>query len=140
MAEQDVNKKDIVYRALRQGELETILAGQGICRPIGGRTTPTQHVMGIKHPSNPWISTTRRIESAEFFATHGNMKPPGPIVIIDLLQVQSSILDISTQKFAEQRLKHPRTVNFAVKHQEVLICEIVNPEAIIGIVGGNNER
>ena len=137
---QRAKSENIVYRALRKGELETIQAGQGILRPLGGRTTPTQHVMGVKHPSNPWISTTRSLESARFFATHGNTKPLGPIVAIDLSQVQSSVLDVSTRELAEQSLKHPRTVNFAIKHQEVLISEIVNAEAIIDIVGENNER
>lgn len=129
-----VKKRDIVYRALKPGELDTIQAGQGILRPAGGRTTATQHVMGVTHERDAWISTTRSPETANFFATHGYTKPPNPIVAIDLSKVKSFVLDVSNKELAEQVLKHPRAVGFASEHQEVLIHGNVNPEAIVGIV------
>lgn len=99
-----------------------------------GITTPTQHVMGSKHPTNPCVSTTRSLESAWFFATHGGLKPPGSIIVIDLSKVTKPVLDISTPATASAILNHPRAMNFAVKHREVLIKGGVNPEAIIEFV------
>lgn len=130
-----VHAAHIVYRALRAGELESIRAGYGIVRSAG-ITTPTQHVMGSKHPMNPFVSTTRSLESAQFFATHGGVKPPGIIVVIDLSKVTQPVLDVSTPATASTVLNHPRAINFAVKHQEVLIQGGVNPEACIGVVEG----
>ena len=125
----------MVYRALRAGEMASIRGGYGIVRGAG-ITTPTQHVMGSKHPENPFVSTTRSLESAQFFATHGGLKPPGSIVVIDLSKVVQPILDVSTPATASTVLNHPRAMNFAVKHQEVLIQGGVNPEAIIGVIEG----
>ena len=115
--------------------MESIRAGSGIVRDAG-ITTPTQHVLASKHPANPFVSTTRSLESAQFFATHGGVKPPGIIVVIDLSKVTQPVLDISTPATASTVLNHPRAINFAVKHQEVLIQGGVNPEAFIGIVEG----
>jgi hypothetical protein len=123
----------IVYRALRAGEMESIRTGDGIIRSEG-ITTPTQHVMGSKHPMNPFVSTTRSLESAQFFATHGGLKLPGSIIAIDLSKVTKPVLDISTPATASAILNHPRAMNFAVKHQEVLIKGGVNSEAIIEVV------
>ena len=123
----------IVYRALRAGEMESIRAGDGIVRSEG-ITTPTQHVMGSKHPTNPFVSTTRSLESAQFFATHGGLKPSGSIIAIDLSKVTKPVLDISTLPTASAILNHPRAMNFALKHREVLIKGGVNPEAIIEVV------
>ena len=125
----------IVYRALSAGEMESSRAGYGIVRGAG-ITTPTQHVMGSKHPMNPFVSTTRSLESAQFFATHGGVKPLGIIVMIDLSKVTQPVLDVSTPATASTVLNHPRAVNFAVKHQEVLIQGGVNPEAFIWVVEG----
>ena len=126
---------NIVYRALRAGEMDSIRAAEGIVRREG-ITTPTQHVMGSKHPTNPFVSTTRSLESAQFFATHGGLKPPGSIIAIDLSKVTKPVLDISTLATASVILNHPRAINFAVKHREVLIKGGVNPEAIIEVVEG----
>jgi hypothetical protein len=128
-----MQKANIVYRALRAGEMDSIKAGQGIVRREG-ITTPTQHVMGSKHFSNPFVSTTRALESAQFFATHGGLKPPGSIIAIDLAKVTQPVLDMSTPAGAAATLTHPRAINFAVKHREVLIKGGVNPEAIIEVV------
>jgi len=128
-----MQRENIVYRALRAGEMDSIRAGHGIVRSEG-IMTPTQHVMGSKHPANPFVSTTRSLESAQFFATHGGLKPPGSIIAIDLSKVTKPVLDISTPARASVILAHPRAVNFAVKHQEVLIKGGVNPEAIIEVV------
>ena len=107
-----MHETHIVYRALRAGEMESIRAGAGIVRGAG-ITTPTQYVMGSKHPTNPFISTTRSLESAQFFASHGGMKPPGIIVVIDLSRVTQPILDVSTPAAASTVLNHPRAINFA---------------------------
>lgn len=127
--------RHIVYRALRVGEMASLRAGNGIVRSEG-ITTPTQHVMGSKHPTNPFVSTIRSLESAQFFATHGGLKPPGSIIAIDLSKVTKPVLDISTPATASAILNHPRAMNFAVKHREVLIKGGVNPEAIIEFVEG----
>src|SRR5712691_1130959 len=128
-----MQRANIVCRALRAGEMDSIRAGQGIVRNEG-ITTPTQHVMGSKHLTNPFVSTTRSLESAQFFATHGGLKPPGSIIAIDLSKVTKPVLDISTPARASAILAHPRAINFAVKHREVLIKGGVNPEAIIEVV------
>jgi len=128
-----MQRANIVYRALRAGEMDSIRAGHGIVRNEG-ITTPTQHVMGSKHLTNPFVSTTRSLESAQFFATHGGLKPPGSIISIDLSKVTKPLLDISTPARASAILAHPRAISFAVKHREVLIKGGVNPEAIIEVV------
>src|SRR5262249_22364810 len=71
--------------------------------------------MGSKHPTNPFVSTTRSLESVRFFATHGEVKPPGIIAVIDLSKVTQPILDVSTPATASTVLHHPRAINFAVK-------------------------
>lgn len=124
---------NIVYRALRIGELESIAAGNGITRGAGN-TTPTQHVLGAQHPNNPFVSTTRSLESAEYFATHGGTKPSGPIVAIDLDKVNARVIDVSTPQNAAANLRHPRAVRFSAKHQEVLIQGNVDTEAIVEII------
>lgn len=124
---------NIVYRALRIGELDSISNGSGITRGTGN-TTATQHVLGAQHANNPFVSTTRSLESAEFFATHGGTRPGGPIVAIDLNKVNAKIIDVSTAERAAANLRHPRAVNFSAKHQEVLIQGNIDTDAIVEII------
>jgi RHS repeat-associated protein len=126
------SRPDVVYRALNAADYASVLAGEGISRP-DNRITPTQHIMGVPHPSS-WISTTRSLSSATYFATHGGTKEAGPIVAIDLNKVSSPILDVSTRQGAERYLAHPVAQNFAVRYREVLIREYVPQEAIMGFV------
>jgi len=51
-----------------------------------------------------------------------------------LSKVTKPVLDISTPAIVSAILNHPRAMNFAVKHQEVLIKGGVNSEAIIEVV------
>lgn len=88
--------------------------------------------MGIRHPNDPWISTTRSFDWATWFATHGGtISPPNPIVAIDLPKVSSPVLDVSTHSAASAALRHSRAINFAADKQEVLINHFIDPEAII---------
>ena len=124
-----------VFRALTPEQVKSINNGQGILKPTPDhKTTPTQHVAGTKHSRNPWTSTTRSQESAEFFASHGgiNTVNPNPIIEIDLSKINpSNILDVSDIGKASQHLKTPFTRNAAAKHQEILINGDIPQEAII---------
>ncbi|MFZ5987822.1 MAG: RHS repeat-associated core domain-containing protein [Bacillota bacterium] len=127
---------NIVRRAVTPEQAEAILNGKGIIKETPfHKTTPTQHVAGTKHSRNPWTSTTKRAESAEYFATHGGTRPANPIVEIDLSKINpENILDVSTTELAAQHLKTPFTRNAASFHQEVLIKGDIPQEAIIGFV------
>ena len=133
----------IVYRAVTPEQAMSIREGKGIVKPKPyARTNADQHVGGVKHKRNPWISTTRKLESARFFSTHGgdNEDCPNPIVRIDLSKIHAdNILDISTTEKAKQHLKRPFTINAAAHHEEVLIYGDIPQEAIIGFIGGKNE-
>ncbi len=118
-----------VYRAVRPDELVTIESGIGLVRGSGG-TTATQQVLGVRHATNPWISTTRSVESAEFFATHGGTQPAGTIIRIDLNSITNPVLDVSNPSAAASILRHPRAINFSAAHQEVLIQGGIPSEAI----------
>lgn len=121
-----------VLRAVTPEQVKTIRAGQGILKPTPAhKTTPTQHVGGTKHSRNPWTSTTRSSESANFFATHGGTRPANPIVEIDLSQINpSNIIDVSTAAKAAEHLTTPFTRNAAAAHQEVLIKGDIPASAI----------
>jgi hypothetical protein len=58
------------------------------------------------------------------------------IVMIDLSKVTQMIIDISNHTTAPIFFNHPQAINFAVKHQEVLIQGGVNIEAFIGAIEG----
>ena len=134
-----VEGAEIVYRALKDSEIADVAAGKGILARPNGRTTLTQHIMGANKATTPFISTSRSLESARFFATDGGRRAvANPIIAIDLSKVTSPIHDISTPSLAS-RLLHPRARGFAAKHREVTIGDVgagghLNPEAIIGYV------
>ena len=120
----------------------SIREGKGIVKPKPyAKTKVVQHVGGVKHKRNPWVSTTRRFASAEYFATYGgkNKDNPNPIVRIDLSKVNpDNILDISTKEKAMRILNLEDTtfvVRTAAFNEEVLIYGDVPQEAIIGFVG-----
>ncbi|MBM6619033.1 pre-toxin TG domain-containing protein, partial [Bacillus suaedaesalsae] len=123
-----------VFRAVTPEQAQTIKNGQGILKPSPAhKTTPTQHVAGTKHSRNPWTSTTKSQQTAEFYATHGGTRNdnPNPIVEIDLSKINpSNILDVSDINKASQHLKTPFTRNAAAKHKEVLIKGDIPAEAI----------
>ncbi|CDG94436.1 hypothetical protein XBFFL1_560003 [Xenorhabdus bovienii str. feltiae Florida] len=90
---------------------------------------------GTKHSRDPWISTTRSTETAEYFATHGGKQAANPIIKIDLTKIpKEHILDLSTAEKAAEHLKTPFTRNVSAAHQEVLIFGKIPPEAIIGFL------
>ena len=119
---------ECVYRAIRNSEEEMIEAGLGIVKPKPyARTTINQHVGGVKHKKNPWVSTTRDLETAKNkYGADG-----ATIIKIDLDKIDSSkIFDISTREKAESLLKSPKSRNYAVADRELLIFGDVPPSAI----------
>jgi hypothetical protein len=127
------NSGNIVFRALRAGEQETIDAGLGIVRSEG-QTTLTQHVLGANRSTSPWVSTSRSLDVATYWATNrGTESVAGPIIAIDLSKVSYPVVDVSTRELAATTLKHPRAISYAVRGMEVLIQGGVNPEAIFQI-------
>jgi len=123
----------IVLRALNEGDVVSIAAGRGIRRGAG-KTTPTQHVLGVDHPTDPWVSATRSSESALYFATRGGLQKASPIVAIDLHRLKRLIHDVSTYDRASRFLKHRKAIAFAASHREVLIHGGVEMMAIQRIV------
>jgi RHS repeat-associated protein len=126
---------NIVYRGIADvQETDDVLQGRGIKGGDGG-TTPTQHILGVKHRNDPWISTSREFRWAFYWATDRlNRFPGNPVVIIDLKKLTYPYLDVSNRARAAMHLRHRQAINFASKFREVLIKGGVNPEAIIGYI------
>ena len=130
----------IVRRGITAEQVEKIICGEGIVKPKPPhRTTPDQHIGGTRHARNPWTSTSRSSETAEYFATHdstGNLlAKPNPLVEIDLSKIPpENILDVSTPAKAATQLKRPFCRNAAAHDQEVLIYGDVPAEAIVKLV------
>ncbi|NQJ73129.1 RHS repeat-associated core domain-containing protein [Streptococcus suis] len=119
---------ECVYRAIKESEKEMIEEGLGIVKPKPyARTTINQHVGGVRHSNNPWVSTTRDLETAQNkYGVNGAM-----IVKIDLDKIDSNkIFDISTREKAESLLKSPKSRNYAVADREVLIYGDIPASAI----------
>jgi hypothetical protein len=139
VAEGVVEGSEIVYRALKDSEIADVAAGKGIVRP-DGRTTLTQHLMNANKATTPFISTTRSLESARYFATHGGTRAiANPIIMIDLSKITSKINDVSTLERATQQLNHRQAIGYAIRHKEITIGEQgvggrIPPGAIVGII------
>lgn len=93
---------------------------------------------GTQHARDPWTSTSRSSETAEYYATHdsqGNLlSTPNPIAEINLDAINpQNILDVSTPERAQQ-LTTPFTRFAAASDQEVLIWGDIPAEAITKII------
>lgn len=130
---------NIVFRGLLPEEVVSIAAGMGITRPLPyASTSPTRHVMGPKEVGDPWISTSRSLATAAWYASHlGNFSlPSNPIAVIDLNRVTppNRVLDISTPTKARQNLTDQQAIFNATRDSEVLIYGYVEPAAIIAVL------
>jgi len=134
----DTLPDNIVQRGVTPAESSSIEAGNGIQKPTPAhKTTPTQHVGGTQHSRDPYTSTTRSSDTANYYASHDGDGMPlnksNPVVTIDLNKIDpSNIVDVSTTDKAKGTLKTPFTQNAAAADQEVLIKGDIPPEAIIG--------
>jgi len=82
-----------------------------------------------------WCGRVQRRKRDHHAGIHRYHAPRGRFPArIDLSKVTKPVLDISTPATVSAILNHPRAMNFAVKHQEVLIKGGVNSEAIIEVV------
>ena len=128
----DTLSNNLVQRGITPEQAEMILNGQDISTPTPhSRTTPTQHVGHANHSRDPWISTTRSSDTAEYYATHVKGGPnsskeivllsdPNPIIEIDLNKIDpATIVDVSTPENAQQLTTNVAR-NFAAADQEVL--------------------
>ncbi|MBF6611715.1 MAG: SBBP repeat-containing protein [Chloroflexi bacterium] len=116
VAEAAEKEGSFVYRALAKGEEPAL--GLVARDPAAIEVSELSHVAGAKR--TPWISTTKSLEVAEtkFNGGHG-------IVRIDLSKLESPISDISGGIARGGRFS-----NWARAHQEVLVWQYINPEAI----------
>ncbi|MCG8593778.1 MAG: hypothetical protein MI785_05310, partial [Kiloniellales bacterium] len=123
-------RSNIVFRAVRDSnELEDIMSGRGILRGKG-RTTATQHVRGVNHPNNPWVSTTKSLKEARRYAVGRGNSPPNAIVAIDLDKLSNDTLDVSSPFLSAKHLKNNIAQRFAAKSREVLINGSIPSRAI----------
>lgn len=102
------------------------------------KTTPTQHVGGVQHSRDPWTSTSRSNETAEYYATHDNsgnlLDTPNPVIEIDLNKIdRNNIVDVSTREKSKQ-LNRPFCQNAVAYDQEVLIQGDIPSEAVTKII------
>ncbi|WP_223868747.1 RHS repeat-associated core domain-containing protein [Paenibacillus sp. UASWS1643] len=63
----DTLQENLVQRGVTPSEVKSIEAGNGIQKSSPAhKTTPTQHVGGTKHSRDPWTSTTRNSDTANY--------------------------------------------------------------------------
>lgn len=130
---------NLVHRGVTPEQAKMIEQGNGIVKPTPPhKTTPTQHVGGTKHSRDPWTSTTRSSDTAEYYATHdkqGNLiENPNPIIEIDLNKIDgNNIVDVSNTEKASQ-LTRPFSRNAAAADREVLIKGDIPNDAITRII------
>ena len=135
----DILLNNLVQRGVTLEQAEMIARGKGIEKPKPPhKTTPTQHVGGTPHSRDPWTSTSRSSETAEYYATHdknGNLlSEPTAIIEIDLNKIDpQNIIDVSTPEKAQQ-LTRPFCQNAAAYDQEVLIKGDIPIESISKII------
>jgi hypothetical protein len=85
----DTLQENLVQRGVTPSEVKSIEAGNVIQKSSSAhKTTPTQHVGVTKHSRDPWTSTTRSSDTANYYESHdgsGSKLPvPNPVVTIDL--------------------------------------------------------
>lgn len=134
---QGIPRDQLVGRSLNRSgtDLQQIQAGSGITKGTAtAGTTAEQHIRGVPHASDPWISTSRTAEGVHFFGTERYTSPQVPVIAIDLRQVPSRMVDVSTPALAQTHLTTPQARNFAARYQEVLIHHQLPPQAIVGML------
>jgi hypothetical protein len=122
---EDRDNERTVYRVIRPDENPSI----GLfAKDVSASYTPEGHILNGSRPNfrSQYISTTAKLSVAEQWAARTGNR----IVAIDLDNVTSNVIDLSTEAGRSAYLKGITAKNFAKASAEVLIEKYVPPVAI----------
>ena len=122
-------QRNLVYRALSDGDVASLATGQGIVagNPSASKTA-LQHVLTNDSSDSQWISTTKRLDVAR------NYNSGNGIVAIDLRRVTSVVVYAADEIPYNGQDVNEWARELAIRDAEYLVLQYISQSAIVGYV------